>query len=107
VITLISHKKTACRLLFTTLTIGKSDNSVLLSKLSNDPNSTPWLEEVIILNGDCLDFRSYDEAATEGANLPGDELEECEKALGTYELCMLLFTSGSTGNPKAASLTHQ
>jgi acyl-coenzyme A synthetase/AMP-(fatty) acid ligase len=97
----------ACRLLFTTARIGKADNSVLLSKLYNDPNSTPWLEEVIILNGESLDFRTYEEAVAEGAQLPADYLDDCERVLTPHDICMLLFTSGSTGNPKAASLSHQ
>lgn len=94
-------------MLFTTFQIGHLDQSILLSKLCSDPNSAPLLEEIVILNGESGDFRTYEEAVTVGKSLPGDVLEEIGAALNGYEVCMLLFTSGSTGNPKAASLTHQ
>ncbi|KAE9972934.1 hypothetical protein BLS_003814, partial [Venturia inaequalis] len=71
-----------------------------------DPNAAPWLEEIIILNGEAREYRTYAEAIETGSNLLEDEIEELDSHLGTYEVAMLLFTSGSTGNPKAASLTH-
>ncbi|KAE9981897.1 putative NRPS-like protein biosynthetic cluster [Venturia inaequalis] len=99
-------RHTACKILFTTFKLGKADNSALLSKLSRDPNAAPWLEEIIILNGEAREYRTYAEAIETGSNLLEDEIEELDSHLGTYEVAMLLFTSGSTGNPKAASLTH-
>ncbi|QDS72568.1 hypothetical protein FKW77_000778 [Venturia effusa] len=99
-------RHTACKILFTTFKIGKADNSALLSKLSRDPNAAPWLEEIIILNGEAREYRTYVEAIETGSSLLEDEIEESSSHLDTYEVAMLLFTSGSTGNPKAASLTH-
>lgn len=59
------------------------------------------------MNGEAREYRTYVEAVETGSALLEDEIEELDSHLGTYEIAMLLFTSGSTGNPKAASLTHQ
>jgi acyl-coenzyme A synthetase/AMP-(fatty) acid ligase len=100
-------RHTGCRLLFTTPEIGKLDNSILLSKLCREPNSTPLLEEIFIMYGDSGQFRTYEDAVSLGHALPNDILDEIEATLNTHETAILMFTSGSTGNPKAASLTHQ
>jgi acyl-CoA synthetase (AMP-forming)/AMP-acid ligase II len=96
----------ACKMLFTTSQLGPVNNTILLSKLINDPQAVPWLEEVVILYGENEGFRTYDEAIEDGSHLPSDTLEEIQNSLNTNDICMLLFTSGSTGNPKAASLTQ-
>jgi long-subunit acyl-CoA synthetase (AMP-forming) len=97
---------TACKLFFTTLRLGAVDNSLLLSRLTDDSKSTPWLEEVIILYGENNGLRTYEEVIRRGVTLPDSPLNEVTASLDTTDICMLLFTSGSTGNPKAASLTH-
>ncbi|KIW00356.1 uncharacterized protein PV09_08068 [Verruconis gallopava] len=99
-------RHTGCKMLFTTSRIGAVDNKILLSQLVHNPDLVPTLEEIVILYGENDGFRTYDEAIEDGRQLPGDALEEVQGALGANDICMLLFTSGSTGNPKAAGLTH-
>lgn len=99
-------RHTECRILFTTLTIGTVDNSQLLQQLSDDLYSVPTLDEIIILNSDSGGFRTYEEVMASGKDLPSSLLDTVQRTLRSHEVCMLLFTSGSTGNPKAASLTH-
>jgi acyl-CoA synthetase (AMP-forming)/AMP-acid ligase II len=98
---------TGCKILLTTFQIGNVDNSPLITALCQDPNSAPLLEEIIILRGESQDFRTYDEAVETGASLPNHNLEGAQNYVGAHDVCVLLFTSGSTGMPKAASLTHQ
>ena len=97
---------TACKILFTTSRIGAVDNTILLSRLVHDPDAVPMLEEVIILYGENDGFRTYEEAIQDGGLIPQEALREVQGSLSASDICMLLFTSGSTGNPKAAGLTH-
>jgi acyl-coenzyme A synthetase/AMP-(fatty) acid ligase len=100
-------RHTECKLLFSTMSIGTLDNTVLMTELSVDRYSVPSLEEVIILYGESGGFRKYDEALAFGAHLPTHTLNHVQPGTRSGDICMLLFTSGSTGKPKAASLTHQ
>lgn len=44
-----------------------------------------------------------------GESQPGQKIDEFleNRRGGTHEICNLQFTSGTTGTPKAAALTHQ
>ncbi|KAF2102362.1 AMP-binding enzyme [Rhizodiscina lignyota] len=99
-------KHTGCKILFTTSSIGKLDNTPLLSILVSDLEAVPSLEEVVIVYGDSRGFRTYHEAVLLGSTLPNRALNDVQEYINCHQICMLLFTSGSTGNPKAASLTH-
>lgn len=86
--------------------IGKLNNKPLLNRLVHDLDSVPSLEEIVILYGESCGFRRYEEAMRATDKLPDRLLIAQQQQVNCYETCMLLFTSGSTGNPKAASLTH-
>ena len=52
-------------------------------------------------------FGTYKDIVERGSSVSNDVLEDRENTLHPDDVCNLQFTSGSTGNPKAAMLTHQ
>jgi long-subunit acyl-CoA synthetase (AMP-forming) len=65
------------------------------------------LEEIVILRGRYGDFASYDELIRTGNSVSLNAVQRRQETLSAFDVCNLQFTSGSTGNPKAAMLTHQ
>ncbi|KAF2874350.1 hypothetical protein BDV95DRAFT_488564 [Massariosphaeria phaeospora] len=99
---------TKCKILFTTPTIGRFDNAPLLSRLQ-DPDidtSIPDLSIVCILRGHSDGFMSYEDMFHEGETIPEHMLDIFDGIISPFDVANLQFTSGSTGNPKAAMLTH-
>ncbi|EXJ79475.1 long-chain acyl-CoA synthetase [Capronia coronata CBS 617.96] len=94
---------TECKLLFTTPRIGYHDNRRLLSSLTKNPGT---LEDIIILRGYPGHFTSYTSLIEAGAAASGDILDHVSTQFSAHDVCNLQFTSGTTGNPKAAMLTH-
>lgn len=87
---------------------GRHSNSELLSQLSEDPAQTPELKTIATLHGTFEDFKTY--ADVKGGLSLGVSEEDFEAAIilaHTHDVCNLQYTSGSTGHPKAAMLTHQ
>ncbi|KAG2421124.1 hypothetical protein HFD88_000740 [Aspergillus terreus] len=100
---------TDCRLLFLTPRIGRHSLEEVLTKLGPRPKEnglSKALEEIVILRGTYANFSTYDEIIKKGLSLPTDALMDRETELHPEDVCNLQFTSGSTGNPKAAMLTH-
>lgn len=65
------------------------------------------LEEIVILRGDYKNFSTYSQVVDRGQLQAIHVLQDREAELRPQDVCNLQFTSGSTGNPKAAMLTHQ
>ncbi|KAI4917855.1 putative NRPS-like protein biosynthetic cluster [Alternaria infectoria] len=101
-------KHTKCRILFTTPTIARFDNGPLLEKLSqSDISSTlPDLKTVCLIRGQHDSFISYSSLIEEAQYIPEHILDIFDGIISPYDVANLQFTSGSTGNPKAAMLTH-
>ncbi|KAF1812367.1 long-chain-fatty-acid--CoA ligase [Eremomyces bilateralis CBS 781.70] len=99
-------RHTGCKLLFTTFMVGKLDNGPLIAKLCEEPHLAPSMEEIIILRGETHGFRAYDDALLSGEIFPESVLNGPGNRAFHHDVSTLLFTSGSTGNPKAAMLTH-
>ncbi|CAL5867097.1 uncharacterized protein PFLUO_LOCUS1309 [Penicillium psychrofluorescens] len=98
-----------CRLLFMTPRIGRHNLEEVLTKLSPRPQqnaTSKALEEIIILRGEYSDFDTYDTVIRRGLSQAAHVLQDRESELRSGDVCNLQFTSGSTGNPKAAMLTH-
>lgn len=100
---------TECKILFTTPMIARFDNGPLLEKLHEEDLTTtlPDLKSVCLIRGEYSDFIKYDEFIHEAESIPDHILDIFDGIISPYDVANLQFTSGSTGNPKAAMLTHQ
>jgi long-chain acyl-CoA synthetase len=91
-----------CKVFFTTKQIGRLDNRPLLAELSADPDAPV----TIILRGDSDGFATYKGMLQRGSRAGPDVLYSAESKVLPHLICNLQFTSGTTGHPKAASLSH-
>lgn len=100
-------KHTKCKILFTTPTIANFDNGPLLDRLHEEDLHTvlPDLKSVCLVRGN-NGFIGYEEFVQEAQSVPEHILEIFDGIISPYDVANLQFTSGSTGNPKAAMLTH-
>lgn len=65
------------------------------------------VEEIIILRGDAPDgTTSFADFLERGAAVTDTERVQRSASIDTNDLCHILFTSGTTGTPKGAMLTH-
>lgn len=101
-------KHTKCRLLFTSEDVGRFDNRPLLQRLKSEDVSEelPDLKTVCLIRGQDEDFAKYEEFIAEAQSIPEHILDIFDGVISPYDIANLQFTSGSTGNPKAAMLTH-
>lgn len=90
--------------------IGRHNLEEVLKELGPKPkqnNTSKSLDEIVILRGNYQNFTTYDEVINRGQSQAAHVLQDREAELRPDDVCNLQFTSGSTGNPKAAMLTHQ
>lgn len=90
-------------MLFTTERIGRHDNRPLLAQLAKTPGT---VKEVIILRGDNENLDCYDNLIEQGITTPDQIFANTAHQFDSHDVCNLQFTSGTTGHPKAAMLTH-
>lgn len=101
---------TDVRLLFLTPRIHRHSLEEVLEKLGSHPKqagTSKALEEIVVIRGEYKDFTTYAQVIERGIPLSSNALPAREAELQPEDVCNLQFTSGSTGNPKAAMLTHQ
>lgn len=79
----------------------------MLELIKSAPADLGKLAEVIMLRGDTTGYRSYEELVRIGEKLPGEAVNKVASRISAHDVCNLQFTSGTTGHPKAAMLTHQ
>ncbi|GAD96523.1 hypothetical protein ATEG_05074 [Paecilomyces variotii No. 5] len=97
------------KFLFMSPTIGRHSLVEVLEKLGPRPQqhgTSKALEEIVIVRGNYKDFGTYADVVRRGSKMTPEALLNREEQLSPHDVCNLQFTSGSTGNPKAAMLTH-
>lgn len=78
----------------------------MLKRFNASAGPLPKLQQTILLEGSQDGLLDYRTAVLVGERLPEAPLRQIQDGLSPYETCNLQFTSGSTGHPKAAMLTH-
>jgi long-subunit acyl-CoA synthetase (AMP-forming) len=95
--------------LFTAPKIGRQDVGELLDDLGPSPwayGKSEKLEKVVMLRGSRKGYTTYEELKTQGKDIGDWFLDRARSAVHPDDVCNLQYTSGSTGHPKAAMLTH-
>ncbi|KAI0180575.1 4-coumarate-CoA ligase [Hypoxylon sp. FL1284] len=95
-------KFTDCQVFFTTKKIGKMDNSKLLADIAKEERGP----SVIIIRGESDSYPTYSDLIEQGRQSSDDEMQQVARRVIAHDVCNLQFTSGTTGLPKAAMLTH-
>ncbi|KAH6717402.1 hypothetical protein BKA61DRAFT_547269 [Leptodontidium sp. MPI-SDFR-AT-0119] len=101
-------KHSGCKALFLSTSIGKTTTAGMFDMLeSTRGDRLPELKTVISLKGSagrCI--RTYHEFRQAGDAISDAELQSIMRFQSADQVCNLQFTSGTTGTPKAAMLTH-
>jgi long-subunit acyl-CoA synthetase (AMP-forming) len=95
------------KVMVTSSHIGARDNRSNIDMLSKfiGTEALPALQTLILIKG--RGFKSYQQMTQDGALIFLDNiLRAAQRRVKPGEICNMQFTSGTTGNPKAAQLSH-
>ncbi|KKA29549.1 hypothetical protein TD95_001667 [Thielaviopsis punctulata] len=93
----------ACKVFFTTRKIGRLDNSKLLTELDNTVKAP---KVVLLREGEKEKYPTYDQLIEASKTKSHARLIRATSKVLPHQVANLQFTSGTTGHPKAATLTH-
>lgn len=77
-----------------------------LGSLPEENGNSGALDRVIILRGSRDGFMNYEGLKSRGQTCSMEKFARIKKGVKPDDIVNLQFTSGSTGSPKAAMLTH-
>ena len=69
-------------------------------------HALPSLEKVVTLRGEAANTLSWEAFLAAGADVPASAVEERAKAVSAEDTLDIMFTSGTTGNPKGVVTSH-
>ncbi|KIX97674.1 uncharacterized protein Z520_06452 [Fonsecaea multimorphosa CBS 102226] len=100
---------TACKLLFIAAKIRLKDLSTHIEAVAKDLSSLPCVSLAADDNAThkSLGLCTYSSFVSEGRNIDQATLKRAESRVRCEDVVNLQFTSGTTGAPKAAMLTHR
>ncbi|KAK7936694.1 uncharacterized protein PG986_015132 [Apiospora aurea] len=91
-----------CKVFFTTRKIGRTDNAKLLAELKGKKDGP----NIVIIRGEAGAYPTYADLIKQGQRMSNSSLFRLARKVLAHNVCNLQFTSGTTGLPKAAMLTH-
>ena len=96
------------KLLITQDRFGKIDYLAELDAAGDRASAFPILEHIVVLGENSLPgSMSFDHLTRLGTDIPDSLLDSIAPTIAPDDVCMILFTSGSTGRSKAALLVHR
>ncbi|KAH8668491.1 putative long-chain-fatty-acid-CoA ligase [Xylariales sp. PMI_506] len=99
---LYALKFSGSKIFFTTKKIGRVDNSALLAEVAAQETKP----NVVIIRGESGSYPTYADLMKQGAKINHTSLSRSGRKVLAHNVVNLQFTSGTTGLPKAAMLTH-
>lgn len=94
--------------IFTSERIGPRDNLPNLNMLVEciGTSRLPDLLHIILVKEGKRGFKNYQQLLADGENISDMMLHNAERQVRPSDICNIQFTSGTSGDPKAAQLSH-